>query len=160
MRVEEKILQRAVSKEFILFLSTFNRLMSTINSCFTGKSFHSVISFISDMESFYNYFYMLTLTSSTIIPMLTQEWLTYNSKYKSLFLTLPLLCTCFLYYCSDFTPPGWDVYSIFLSTKEFVCIWFNTSARKTRWHIYCCSENRFCMELTARKAGLHYFQEH
>lgn len=71
MRVEEKILQRVVSQEFILFLSIFNRLMSAINSSFTGKSVHSVISFISDMKSFDNYFCMLTFTSSTIIPMFT-----------------------------------------------------------------------------------------
>lgn len=124
------------------------------------ERFHSVISFISDMESLDNYFYMLTFTSSTIIPMLTQEWLRNYSKYKSLFLTLSLPHACFLCYCSDSTPPGWDVYSNFLGTKECVCLWFNTSARKARWHIYCCSENRFCMELTARKTGFCYFQEH
>lgn len=47
-----------IGKEFILFSLTFTGLMNAINSCFTGKSFHSVISFISDLGSFDNRFHV------------------------------------------------------------------------------------------------------
>lgn len=97
------LLQRAVGQEFIWFFSTFTWLKSTINSCFTEKSFHSVISCISDLDSFNNYFYMQTFPSSTSLPKAL------HSSDKGIivrpsnwFFTFSLLCTYFSYKCSNF----------------------------------------------------------
>lgn len=67
------------------------------------KSFHPVISCISDLDSFNNYFYMQTFPSSTSLPKAL------HSSDKGIivrpsnwFFTFSLLCTYFSYKCSNF----------------------------------------------------------